>query len=282
MKLEGKVAIVTAAGRGLGRGIALCLAEEGADVVVNALHKETAEEVADEVKALGRKSLAIEADATDGKMIAQLVQETLNTFGKIDILVNNVGGYGKTVRTSTGRQFVDITEEQWDEFFELNLKSHVLMCQAVVPHFQKQQSGKIVNMSSIAGWGISVGGSRTSPSAPGGMVYGVTKAADIRFTRALAAELAEDNINVNCVCPGNVWTPLWEWMASRHIKLDPNPEVKRMTPKEYFFKVIAPSTPLKRALTPEDIGHAVVFLVSEDARNITGQSLNVNGGSFMQ
>ncbi len=196
MKLEGKVAIVTAAGRGIGRGIALCLAEEGADVVVNALHKETAEKVADEIKALGRKSLAIEADATDGKKIAQLVQETINTFGKIDILVNNVGGYGKIVRSSTGRQFVDITEEQWDEFFELNLQTHFLMCRAVVPHFQKQKSGKIVNISSGSGYGFSGGGRRTSPD-PWGMVCGVTKAGVIHFTRALATALAGDNINVN-------------------------------------------------------------------------------------
>ena len=95
-------------------------------------------------------------------------------------------------------------------------------------------------------------------------------------------ELAGDNINVNCICPGIVYTPLWEWLAAKKKKLDPNPEAKGMEPREYFDKIVAPRTPLKRAQTPEDIGHAVVFLVSEDAKNITGHSLNVNGGTFMQ
>jgi len=279
MKLEGKVAIVTAAGRGIGWGIALCLAEEGADVVVNALHKETAEKVADEVKALGRKSLAIEADATDGKKIAQLVQETINTFGKIDILVNNVGGHGEAYQARTSLRFVDVEEAEWDQDFAINLKSHVLMCRAVVPHFQKQQSGKIVNISSGAGYGFSRAGPGRLPEV---MVYGVAKAADIRFTRALAAELAEDNINVNCVCPGSVWSPRWEWEMTRAIQRQLIPEAKGMTPREYFLRSGSGFSPLKRRQTAEDIGHAVAFLVSEDARNITGQSLNVNGGSFMQ
>ena len=282
MKLAGKVAIVTGAGQGIGQGIVHCLAEEGADVAIVDINRDTAMKVADDVKTLGRKSLAIVADTMDSKQVTQAVRDIINTFGKVDILVNNVGGYGKTVRTSTGRQFVDITEEQWDESFELNLKTQFLMCRAVVPYFQKQQSGKIVNISSGAAWGVSGGGDGRLPLAPGSLVYGITKAGVVRFTRALAVDLAGDNINVNCVCPGVIYTPLWEWIASRRVKLDSNPGVEVMTPKEYFDKIIALRAPLKRAQTAEDIGHAVVFLASEDARNITGQSLNVDGGMVMQ
>jgi meso-butanediol dehydrogenase/(S,S)-butanediol dehydrogenase/diacetyl reductase len=153
------------------------------------------------------------------------------------------------------------------------------MCRLVVPHFQKQQSGKIVNMASAAAWGIAGGAGVRVPVAHGNLVYGITKAGVVRFTRALAAALAGDNINVNCVCPGVIYTPLWEWIASQGVKFDPHPGVR--TAKQYFDEVVIPGVPLKRAQTAEDIGHAVVFLVSEDARNITGHSLNVNGGTYM-
>ncbi len=271
MELEGKVAIVTGAGRGIGRGIALCLAKEGADVVVNSRHKETAGKVADEVKSLGRKSLAIEADVTDSKQIDRLVQETIDTFGKIDILVNNVGGHGKAhwARTKTG--FVNIEEEEWDETYELTFKTQVLMSRAVVPYFIKQKSGKIINIGSIGGSNLM--GTRVS-------AYMNMKAAALHFTKELAAELAEHNINVNCVSPGWVWTPLSEKIVAHAIQL--TPETKGMTPRDYFLKVaVLPQTPLKRPQTAEDIGHAVAFLASEDARNITGQPLLVNGGSVM-
>jgi len=251
-----------------------CLAEEGADVAVIDINGDNARKVAGEVKALGRKSLAIEADATDSKRVDQLVQETIDTFGKIDILVNNVGGLGKATWARTSLQFVDQKEAEWDESFKLNLKSHVLMCRAVVPHFQKQKSGKIVNVASIAGRGVSGrGGGRDSA---GQMVYGVAKAGVIRFTRALAMVLAGDNINVNCICPGIIYTPLWEKGAAQFTQH--TPAAKGLTPREYFDKFVVPPIPLKREQTPEDMGRAVVFLVSEDAKNITGQSLNVDGG----
>ncbi len=279
MKLEGKVAIVTGAGQGIGQSIVHCLAEEGADLAIVDINRDTVTRVADDIRALGRKSLAVVADATDNKQVTQAVQQTIDTFGRIDILVNNVGGYGKAVRAGVGQQLAGITEEQWDEFFELNLKTQFLMCRLVVPHFQKQQSGKIVNMASAAAWGIAGGAGVRVPVAHGNLVYGVTKAGVVRFTRALAAALAGDNINVNCVCPGVIYTPLWEWIASQGVKFDPHPGVR--TAKQYFDEVVIPGVPLKRAQTAEDIGHAVVFLVSEDAKNITGHSLNVNGGTYM-
>ncbi len=268
MKLEGKIAIVGGGGGGgNGEAIVVCLAEEGADVVVVDMNADAGRKSADKVKVLGRKALAIEADVTDSKQIARLVQETIDTFGKIDILVNNVGGQGtKSTAARTSLRFIDQTEEEWDDGFEFNLKTQVLMCLAVVPHFLKQKSGKIVNISSIAG---------KLPS-PTSMPYGAAKAGVIQFTKSLAMEVAEHNINVNCVVPGLIHTPLVERSAARNIPLIP--EAKGMSMDEYFEKFRRVRIPMKRELMPEDIGHAVVFLVSEDARNITGQSLNVDGG----
>ncbi len=269
MKFEGEVAIVTGGGGGIGQGIVHCLAEEGADVAVVDIRKDAANEVADEVRALDRKSLAIEADLADSKQVNQAVQKVMDTFGRIDILVNVAGGAGKITwdrMDRTSRSFLDQEEEaEWDEILANNLKSHVLMCRAVAPHFLKQKSGKIVNISSIAG----------KRPIPGMMSYGAAKAGDISLTRSLAMELAEHNINVNCICPGVVYTGLWTRRGAR------SPEVKGMTPREYFLKEVLPRVPLKREQTPEDFGRAVVFLVSEDARNITGQSLNLDGGMVM-
>ncbi len=270
MKLAGKVAIVTGAGKGIGQGIAHCLAEEGADVAINALHEETAGKVADEVKALGRKSLAVAADVTKREQAARVVQETIDAFGKIDILVNNFGAHTEAFYAGTNAAFVDQEEVEWDDDYEFNLKSSVLMCKAVVPHFVKQESGKIVNVSSVAG----------RVPVPTQMSYGAAKAGQIYFTRTLAVELGKHNINVNGVAPGGVYTGMAERGIARAIQR--NPEAKGMTPREYWVKFVVPNTrtPLRRELTPEDIGHAVVFLASENAKAITGQTLGVDCGAF--
>jgi NAD(P)-dependent dehydrogenase (short-subunit alcohol dehydrogenase family) len=268
MRLEGKVAIVTGGGRGIGRGIVLCLAEEGADVVVNSLHKDTTERVAAEVRALGRKSLAIAADVTDEEKVTEIVHVTINTFGKIDILVNNVGGMGRVHFKRTSEAFVNQAVAEWDEAYEINLKSAVLMSRAVIPYFIEQKSGKILNVSSGAG-------KRASPRI---MAYGATKAGVLSFTKSLAEEMGQYNINVNCICPGRIDTPLYEEDEAQFVRF--NPDAGGMTPRERLLKYIE-SQPLKREVTVEDVGRAVVFLVSEDARSITGQSLSVNGGSRM-
>ncbi len=273
MKLEGKVAIVTGAGRGLGRGIALCLAEEGADVIVNSLHKETTTKVADEVRALGRRALAIAGDITTADKIAQVVRDSITAFGKIDILVNNVGG-GRVMPKEAGGSFLGQVEAEWDAMYKQNLKASVLMCKAVEPHFVKQKSGKIVNISSMAARYASV----ISPAA-----YGSMKAALIRFSQSLAEELGPHNINVNCICRGFVYTDAWVRKATEIVET--RPEYKGMKPKDWFLGLVegkyldlAAVTPLRRAQTVEDMGRAVVFLASEDAKNITGQALNVDGG----
>jgi NAD(P)-dependent dehydrogenase (short-subunit alcohol dehydrogenase family) len=263
VKLKDKVAIVTGGGQGIGRGIVRCLANEGADVVVNALHAESATEAAEEVKALGRQSLAVAADVRKSEDAARVVQEAMDTFGRVDILVNNVGGGSVPISL-----FIDQKGPEWDQTFDLNLRTQVAMCRAVLPHFIKQKSGKIVNISSV-------GGKR---AMPGNTCYGATKAGVIYFTRALATEVAGHNVNVNCVCPGGVFTPTYAKLLEESII--PNVGAEGMTARDFFARGVS-HMPLKRELTPEDIGHAVVFLVSEDARNITGVSLDVDGGSAM-
>jgi NAD(P)-dependent dehydrogenase (short-subunit alcohol dehydrogenase family) len=274
MELKGKVAIVTGGALGIGLGIVNCMAEEGADVAILDINRDAADEAASLIKASGRRSLSIETDATDNQQVKKAIEQVIASFGKIDILVNNVGGEARFYYGGEGRNFLEITETEWDKNLDLNLKSTIIVCKAVAPHFVEQRSGKIVNIASIAGWPPSgrAGGLSSTVLAS----YAVAKAGVIQFTGVLALEMAEFNINVNCVCPGVIYTPLYEMSAPRRIRSTPGAE--GMTAMEYFDKYIAPKVPLKRGQTPEDIGRAVVFLVSEDARNITGQSINVDGG----
>lgn len=274
MRLKGKAAIVTAAGRGIGRAIALCLAREGARIAVNSYQRETTESVAAEISALGGESLAIPGDITSAKQIAYVVETALQTFGKLDVLVNNVGG-GPAAPKDPGEGVFERLEAEWDGMYQQNLKAPVMMCQAVSPHFIEQRSGKIVNIASVAGRNTYA--SQTSPVS-----YRAVKAGLIRYTQSLADELGPYNINVNAVCPGYVYTPTWQRSARRMVE---RPEYEGMDPQEWFKRLnegaypeLATKTPLMREQTTEDIGQAVVFLASEDGRNITGQTLNVDGG----
>jgi 2-hydroxycyclohexanecarboxyl-CoA dehydrogenase len=272
MRIEGKVAIVTGAAKGIGLGIVHCLAREGADVVVNSLHEETAAKVADEVKAMGRKALAVAADVTTKEGAELVVQQALSTFGKIDILVNNFGAHTRAFFDGSSPTFADQDIKEWDEDYEFNLKSQVLVSLAAVPHFIEQGGGKIVNIASIAG----------RLTIPSQMPYGAAKAGSIYFTRTLAVELGKHNINVNCVCPGGVYSGMMEPFMQKAI--DRKPEAKGMTPREFYEKYVQPKiaerapSPIKRELMAEDVGYAVVFFASDEARNITGQSLNVDCG----
>ena len=265
MRVKDKIAIVTGGGRGLGRGSVLCLAREGADIAIIDIDIDSASKTADEIKSLGRKALTIKADVTDSNQIANAVQEVLDSFGRIDILVNNAGGYPTELMEGTAA-IIDRSEEEWDKNYELNLKSQVLMCRAVIPHLVKQKSGKIINIASAS--------ARTASMML--VCYATAKAGVVHYTRLLARELAGDNINVNCVCPGIIYTPLWEKAAA---KLTEVLQIKDMTPREFFEKTLIPGVPLGREQTPEDIGNAVLFLASDEARNITGHTLDVDGGT---
>jgi len=276
MKLKDKVAIVTAAGRGIGRGIVLCLAEEGANVVVNSYQEETTQSTVDEVKKTGRKSLGIAGDITKPDIMLKVIDDAIKTFGRIDILVNNVGLMSKTPKEPGSGPLGQIIA-MWDTQYEQSLKATVLMCEAIAPHFTEQKSGKIINIASVAGkFGF-----------PASDAYGSMKAGLIRYTQGLADRLGPSNINVNCVCPGMVYTDAWKLLSEMTVKNQP--EFKGMEPREWFLGILegkhqfggnvpTPMTPMKREQTVEDIGRAVVFLVSEDSKNITGQSFNVDGG----
>jgi len=275
MKLESKIAIVTAAGRGIGRAIALCLAEEGATVIVNSFHTDTTAKVVAEVEALGREAVSMAGDITQMETITRVVDDTIGTFGRIDILVNNVGGGPLTSRESDD-SFLGRIEAEWDGMYQQNLKAPVMMCQFVAPHLIKQESGKIVNIASVAGRNTYA--SSTSPVS-----YRAVKAGLIRYTQSLADELGPHNINVNCICPGYVYTDTWERSARRMVET--RPEYKGIDPREWFavlnegkYPELATTTPLMREQAAEDIGQAVVFLASEAGQNITGQTLNVDGG----
>ena len=301
MKLEGEAAIVAGGGQGIGEGIVKCLAEEGADVAVVDINGDNASKVAGEVKAMGRKALAVTADLTDDDEVTRTVAEAIRFLGKVDILVNCVGGVSRETMalmvanmTAAGDEplpeFMSCDSEVWDRYYRLNLKSHVMLSHAVTPHFVKQKSGKIVNISSDAG--------RLPDTTQ--MPYGAMKAGDISITWSLARGLAPYGVRVNCICPGFVYTPLWEMGATAMLELvrrakargqevpprfgrAGDVDVEAMTPREFWERFIAlPGTPLGREQTPEDMGRAVVFLVSEDAKNVTGQVLHVNGGTVMR
>jgi NAD(P)-dependent dehydrogenase (short-subunit alcohol dehydrogenase family) len=264
MRLAGKVAVVTGGGSGIGRGIALAMAREGADLAIPDIQVLNAEKVAEEVKALGRKALAMRTDVTSVADVKAMTDRVRDTYGRIDVLVNNAG-----MASPPGMPFTNNTEEDWERTFAVNTKSVFITCKAVVPHMLERRAGAIVNIASIAG-----------PLAATTMpAYSVAKGGVITFTRVLARELAAGGVRVNAICPGVLWTDFWQKLAA-HIA-ETNPAFKGMTPRQVFDKRINDVIPMKREQHPEDIGWAAVFLASDEARNITGQALNVDGGCVM-
>jgi meso-butanediol dehydrogenase / (S,S)-butanediol dehydrogenase / diacetyl reductase len=264
MRLDGKVAVVTGGGSGIGRGIVLCMAKEGADVGIPDIQDGNAQAVAREVEKLGRRAVAMRCDVTKGGDVTAAFDRIAKELGPIDILVNNAGA-----ASAPGMPFTNNSEEDWDRTYAVNLKSVFLACKAVAPRFIERKAGRIINIASIAGPLAAL----TMPP------YSVAKGGVITFTRVVAKELAPHGITVNAICPGVLWTPFWEGLA-KYIA-DTNPAFKGMTPRQVFDKRVGDLIPMKREQTPEDIGLAAVFLASEDARNITGQALNVDGGSVM-
>ena len=261
MRLAGKVAIVTGGGSGIGRGIVLAMAREGADIAIPDIQALNAEKVVDEVKALGRKAFALKTDVTSAADVKVMVDRAREVLGRIDILVNNAG-----MASPPGLPFTNNTEEDWDRAFAVNTKSVFLTCKAVAPYFIERKAGRIINIASIAGPLSAL----TMPP------YSVAKQGVITFTRIVAKELAAHRITVNAICPGVLWTDFWQKLAS-HIA-STNPAFAGMTPRQVFEKRVTEIVPMKCEQTPEDIGNAAVFLASEDARYITGQALMVDGG----
>ncbi|MFQ5914995.1 MAG: SDR family NAD(P)-dependent oxidoreductase [Nitrospinota bacterium] len=265
MKLQDKVALVTGGARGIGLGISGCLAEEGASVVVADVEEAVSREAVESLRGRGGDSLALRIDVCDEGSVRRGVGETLERFGRIDILVNNAGVLGGM---ALGVPLTDLSVEHWDRAYEVNVRGTFLACREVAQHMKERRQGKILNVASRAGRD----GRETLPH------YGSTKAAVINFTMALAKEMAPYFVNVNAVCPGLIWTSMWNDLGKLYA--EKFPEFRGMTPRRVFEEFVS-RQPLKREQTPEDIGRAAVFLVSADARNVTGQSLLVDGGSVM-
>ena len=270
MRLKNKVAIVTGGGGGLGEGICLSLAREGAHVVVSDLDQDRAEKVSRRVKEAGRKSLAIQADVRMSDQCRKLTERSLEEMGCVDILVCSagVGGFVHRAESDEPLTIENIPEEDWNLTIDVNLKGVFLCNRAVAPHFKRQRQGKIVNLSSLAG-------RRGFDWIPH---YSASKAGVIVLTQAVALQLAPYNVNVNTVCPGIIRTPMWDRGAK--VLAHSNPAFKGMSPEDVFNAVVRDMIPMKKPQTAEGIGNAVVFLASEEADEITGQALNVDGGAL--
>jgi meso-butanediol dehydrogenase/(S,S)-butanediol dehydrogenase/diacetyl reductase len=264
MRLADKVAMVTGGGAGIGRAILLAMAREGADALVADIRSDAAEAVAREVRALGRRAAALAVDVSREADVQAAIAEGIRQLGRIDVLVNNAG-----VTPGLGLPFTRQTEGDWDRVFTVNLKSVFFTCKHIAPHFIERRAGKIVNIASIAG-PLS---SQTMPS------YSVAKMGVVTFTRVVAKDLAPHNVNVNAICPGLLWTDMWKGIGEVIRQTDP--AYASLTPREMFERRVREWVPLRREQTPEDIAHAAVFLVSDEARNITGQALMVDGGCVM-
>lgn len=264
MRLAGKVAMVTGGGTGIGRAIVLAMAREGADILIPDIQLPNADAVAAEVRGLGRSATALRMDVTRESEIRAAVDEGMRAYGQIDILVNNAG-----VTPSLGLPFTRQVEADWDKVFGVNLKSVFFTCKHVAPHFIERRAGKIVNISSIAGPLSSL----TMPS------YSVVKMGVITLTKIVAKELAPYKVNVNAICPGLLYTEMWKKIGD--VMRETDPAYASLSPRQMFEQRVEEWIPLKREQTPEDIGHAAVFLASEEARNITGQALMVDGGVVM-
>jgi NAD(P)-dependent dehydrogenase (short-subunit alcohol dehydrogenase family) len=257
MELAGQIAIVTGAGRGIGRATALELAHLGADIVVAELDRATAERTATEVQAVGRQARVVPTDVTSRADLAAMVERTLAEFGRIDVLINNAGIYRAALP-------LDITEEHWDAVMNINAKAVFFASQAVLPTMIAQKRGAIVSLASMAG----KTGSRTN------LPYNASKAAVISITKSLALAHAADGIRVNCVCPGYVETDMWAAVSVEQSAL------LGLSPEE-FNKQRAAQVPLGRMERPEDVANVIAFLASDRAGYMTGQAINVTGGLIM-
>jgi meso-butanediol dehydrogenase/(S,S)-butanediol dehydrogenase/diacetyl reductase len=255
MKLAGRVAIVTGAGRGVGRGIALELARNGANVVVADLNLDTAEAVADEINTLERDSLPLLVDVTVQSQMETMVAQAVTDLGRLDIMVNNAGvGHVKP--------FLEITEDEWDMVFAVNLKGMLFGMQAAAKAMiYQERCGRIVNISSVAG----------KSGRPLLASYAASKSAVINLTQSAAMALAPHKITVNAICPGVVDTHMGKSVIAKMQAYVDEGKI----PEEL---IRIPEAPLGPRAEPEDIAKMAAFLASDDADYITGQSINVDGG----
>ncbi|MCK9355848.1 MAG: SDR family oxidoreductase [Dehalococcoidia bacterium] len=249
--LDGRTAIVTGSGSGIGRGIALEMANAGADVVVAEFRREAAEETAARVRSLGRKALVAVTDVTSEQSVAAMMAAAVGEFGGVDILVNNVGGLGPQPKKTT---IIDLTLHEWDSLLRLNLTSQFICSKAFISHVvDSGRKGSIVNIASLGG----LVPYETS------VVYGAAKAGVVSMTMTLASEYGKRGIRVNCIAPGHIRTPIPEALYKS------KPELRAAQDR---------IIPVGRWGEAEEIGRLAVFLASEASSYVTGQTIVASGG----
>lgn len=257
MELKNRVALITGAARGIGRAIALRFVREGAAVAITDISGETLKEVAEEIKEKGAEVFFRETDVTISEQVNDLVGSVEEKLGGIDILINNAA-------VSKILPFLQTTEEIWDKILRVNLKGTFLCCRAVIPGMIKKGGGKIINMSSQSGKRGSIWHA----------AYCASKFAVIGLSQSLALEFAPHKINVNALCPGVVDTPLWKEAAADYAR-------KRGIEKSQWRKDLTQGIPLGRLGSTEDVADLAVFLASHHSDYITGQAINLSGGSVL-
>ena len=248
--LKNKVAVVTGASRGIGKGIAIGLAKERCNLVICARGKELLKAAAEEIRKYNVGVLPVEIDITKKDSEQILFDESLNKFEKVDILINNAGGNKRN-------QFVDTKEEDWQEIFELNFNSHMRISKKFAKQMQKQNKGSIIFISSI--FGREAGGSGLS-------IYNSTKSAIISMAKIMALELAKDNVRVNCVAPGSIRFSGGSW------------DKRCINDPQGMEEFVNNNIPLGRFGTVEEVANVVTFLASDKASLVTGTCINVDGG----
>ncbi|HJT60014.1 MAG TPA: SDR family NAD(P)-dependent oxidoreductase [Ktedonobacteraceae bacterium] len=255
--LAGKRAVVTGAGRGIGRSIALTLAEAGADVAVTARTSTELEALVAQISVMGRKSLSIPCDVTNPEQVQSMAKTFIEGLGGVDILVNNAGNAGS-------HKFLNHPDELWHRMLAINLTSVYYVTKAFVPTLIDQRSGRVINIASIAS---RVGGSYIA-------AYTAAKHGVLGLTRALAAELLPYNITVNAICPGYVDTPMTDSSVANISSRTGMPEAKAR-------EVLAKTSPQNRLIEPEEVATIALFLAQDATKGITGQAFNIDGGGVM-
>ncbi len=255
--LNGKVALVTGGGRGIGQACAGALAEAGADVVVCSRTENEINVVAEKIRSIGRRSLALVCDVAEAAQVRRMADEVIGQFGAVEILVNNAG-LGRSHR------FIDHPDELWDQMLAINLTSVYSVTKAFVPKMIELRRGRIINVASTAS---KVGGKYIA-------AYTAAKHGVLGLTRALAAELVGYNITVNAVCPGYVNTPMTDDNVA-------NIAAKTGMPESEARKTLEKLSPQSRMIEPEEVAAMVVMLASDIAQGINGQAINIDGGAVM-
>jgi NAD(P)-dependent dehydrogenase (short-subunit alcohol dehydrogenase family) len=262
---KNKTAIITGGASGLGAGIAKILAEQGAIISLIDINSSNLQKTKKTIDSIGNENSWYVCDVTNIEEVKKTISLIERDMQKIDILVNAAGviGAGNLENLETS------SLEDWDATYSINVKGTAIVCEEVASKMKKRNYGKIINISSH-------GGKYPNPDNP---AYAASKAAVINLTQSFAMKWAKNNINVNVLCPGSIWTPMWEKNAEKTKQNDKSKS--HMTPREIFLKFVDDNCPMQREQTTEDIGNAVAFFASDNSLNITGQSLNINGGTIM-